>query len=185
MAKVTFITGNQNKADFLAKFLGYPVAHKKIDQDEIQSLDFKIVADNKARAAYEIIKSPVLVEDVGIKFKAFGKLPGTFTKQFYDEIGLENMCRLLDSFEDKSGFAEICYAYFDGQMIEFFEGKIAGTIANHPRGTGGFGFDPIFIPGGSNKTLAEMDEQETERFSLRTTTVYPALKKFLQDLDKK
>jgi non-canonical purine NTP pyrophosphatase (RdgB/HAM1 family) len=183
MSNVTFITGNQRKADFLAKFLGYPIDHKKVELDEVQSLDFKKVAEHKVHAAYEIMKTPVLIEDMGLSFNALGKLPGTFTKWFYDEIGLEKMCRLLDNYQDKSGLAQICFAYFDGQNIEFFEGKLAGKIANHPKGSGGFGFDPIFIPDGQNKALAEMNDEETEKFSLRTTTVFPKIKEFLTAID--
>jgi XTP/dITP diphosphohydrolase len=68
--------------------------------------------------------------------------------------------------------------------MEFFEGKVKGQIADKPRGASGFGWNPIFIPDGSDKTYAEMDDEETERFSLRTTTVYPKMKTFLQGLDK-
>lgn len=184
MAKVTFITGNQGKADFMAKFLGYPVEHVKLDLDEIQSLDFKEIAEHKARQAYEIIKSPVIIEDMGLNFKVLGRLPGAFTKWFHDEVGLEGMCRLLDGYSDRSATAEVCFAYFNGEHMEFFEGKLAGRIAEHPRGNGGFGFDPILIPDGSNKTLAEMNDEETKKFSLRTTTVYPEIKKFLRSIDE-
>jgi XTP/dITP diphosphohydrolase len=182
MANVTFITGNQGKADFLAKFLGFPVDHRKVELEEIQSLDFKQIAEHKVRAAYQIVNNPVLVEDMGLCFKALGRLPGAFTKWFYDEIGLEKMCRLLDSYGDKAGSAQICFAYFDGEHLEFFEGKLSGTIADHPKGSGGFGFDPIFIPDGQEKTLAEMDDEETAKYSLRTTQIFPQLKEFLQNL---
>jgi non-canonical purine NTP pyrophosphatase (RdgB/HAM1 family) len=185
MAKVTFITGNQSKADFLAKFLNHPVDHQKVDQDEIQSLDFKKIAEHKVKGAYEIVKAPVLVEDMGITCNALNQLPGTFTKWFIDSMGLEGMCRMLDGYSDRTAFAQICFAYFDGENIKFFEGKINGKIAENPKGDGGFGFDPILIPNGSDKTLAEMDDQETEKFSLRTTTVFPQIKEFLENLDKK
>jgi non-canonical purine NTP pyrophosphatase (RdgB/HAM1 family) len=183
MTNVTFITGNQGKADFLAKFLGFPVDHQKVDLEEIQSLDLKKIAEHKARGAYDIVKDPVLVEDMGLSFSALGRLPGAFTKWFYEEIGLEKMCRLLDGYEDKSGFMQIFFAYFDGANIKFFEGKLNGTIAEHPLGGGGFGFDPIFIPSGQDKTLAEMNDEETQKYSLRTTQIFPQLKEFLATLD--
>lgn len=181
MAKVTFITGNQGKADFMAKFLGHPVSHVKLDLEEIQSLDFRKIAEHKARAAYNIVKSPVLVEDMGLNFKVLGRLPGAFTKWFHDEVGLEGMCRMLDGYDDRSANAEVCFAYFDGDSMEFFEGKLFGTIARHPKGNGGFGFDPILIPDGTDKTLAEMNEEELKKFSLRTTTVYPEIREFLSN----
>ena len=61
MKDLTFITGNQNKADFLAKHLGVPVAHHKLDLDEIQSLDPRVVVEHKVRQAYEVLNKPVLV----------------------------------------------------------------------------------------------------------------------------
>jgi non-canonical purine NTP pyrophosphatase (RdgB/HAM1 family) len=168
----------------LAKFLGHPVGHQKVDQDEIQSLDFKEIADHKVRGAYEIVQEPVLVEDMGITFNTLNQLPGTFSKWFIDSVGLDGLCKMLDAYNDRGANVQICFAYFDGKNIEFFEGRIDGKIVDHPRGSGGFGFDPIFIPNGSSKTLAEMDELETKKFSVRTTTVFPKIKEFLEGLDK-
>jgi non-canonical purine NTP pyrophosphatase (RdgB/HAM1 family) len=185
MANVTFITGNKDKAEFLSKFLDYPVAHFKLELEEIQSLEFDEIAEHKVMQAYAAIESPVLVEDVGLSFKALGgKLPGAFTKWFIDEVGLEGLCKMLNIYDNRDALAQICYAYYDGSHLQFFEGEIEGEIANQPRGENGFGFDPIFIPAGTNKTVAEMSDKEKEKYSLRTSTVYPAIKKFLKSIDK-
>ena len=80
MIDVTFITGNQNKADYFSKYLGFPVNHHKVDLDEIQSLDLREVVKHKLLQAYDEIKSPVIVEDVSLEFEALGRLPGTFIK---------------------------------------------------------------------------------------------------------
>ena len=64
MKRLVFITGNQAKADYLAKWLGYPVEHQKVDLDELQSLDPHAVIEHKAKEAYKIVGEPVLVEDV-------------------------------------------------------------------------------------------------------------------------
>lgn len=180
MKNVTLITGNQNKADFFAKYLDAAIAHKKVDLDEIQSLDLRQICEHKARQAFETIKSPVLVEDTGLTIDALGKLPGPFIKWFIQELGLEGICRLVDA-KKRGATAEICFGYFDGHLMKLFTGKVEGTIAEHPLGPPDFGWNPIFIPKGSTKTYAEMNDEETERFSLRTTTVYPELKKFLND----
>lgn len=185
MSKVTFITGNQDKADFLAKFIGIDIKHKKIELDEIQSLDLHKITEHKARQAYEELKAPVLVEDVSLSINALGRLPGPFIRWFLEELGNEAICHLLDGFDDRSAKAEITYAYFDGQKLEFFDGAVNGKIADRPKGSGGFGWNPIFIPVGASKTYAEMDEKETRQFSLRTIKVYPELKLFLESVDKK
>lgn len=176
---VTFITGNQHKADFLAQYLGHPVAHQKIELDEIQTLDLQEVSENKARQAYATVQKPVLVEDISLEFMALGKLPGTFVRWFIEEIGTQGLCKMLKGYEDRSAIAKSCFVYFDGMRLEFFEGSITGQIASEPRGAGGFGWDAVFIPDGAEKTLAEMNDQEIKQFSLRTTTVFPQLKKFL------
>lgn len=182
MADVTFITGNQSKADFLAKYLGHPVAHLKVELDEIQSLDLRRITEHKARQAYEIVGSPVLVEDIGLEFHALGSLPGPFVKWFIEGMGLEGMCRLLDGYDNRSATARICFAYCANERLELFEGEIQGVIAHSPIGADGFGWNPIFIPKGANNTFAEMNDEETERFSLRTTTVFPKIKAFLESI---
>ncbi len=176
---VTFITGNQNKADFLAKNLGHPVGHVKLDLDEIQSLDLHEITEHKARQAYEKIKKPVLVEDVSFGLDALGGLPGPFTKWFEIELGLDGICKLVDKLGNSGAIAKICFAYYDGHQIKFFDGEVRGTIPARPLGDDGFGWNPIFIPAGQTKTYAEMNEEETRKYSLRTSTVYPQLKEFL------
>src|SRR4051812_42151089 len=96
MQKVTFITGNQKKADYLANYLGFPVEHIKIDLDEPQSLDLTEIVRHKVRQAYIHVQGPVLVEDVSLEFAALGRLPGPFIKWFIEELGLEKLCGLLE-----------------------------------------------------------------------------------------
>lgn len=182
---LTFITGNQGKADFLAKHVNFPIKHQKIDIDEIQSIELREIAVNKAEQAYEIVKSPVLVEDVALIFEALGKLPGPFIKWFELELGAEGICELVDGLASRRAIARVCFVYFDGREKKIFEGELKGEIAEAPRGNNGFGFDPILIPAGLVKTLAEMNDDELERHSLRTTTVYPQIREFLATLDKK
>lgn len=64
MSQITFITGNQNKADYLAQYLSVDIAHTKLDLDELQSRELSVVIEHKARQAYELIGTPVLAEDV-------------------------------------------------------------------------------------------------------------------------
>jgi len=179
-----FITGNLKKAEFLAMWLGVDLEHQKLELDELQSLDLHVIVEHKARQSYAKVHKPVLVEDVGLVFTVFGKLPGPFIKWFLEELSLQQICELLDKYLDKSATSMICYCWFDGKNIKFFDGALHGSISISPQGKGGFGFDPIFVSQGSRKTHAQMDEQETARYSLRTTTVYPQLREFFQNLDK-
>ena len=175
-----FISGNQNKIDYLSKSLGFKLDHQKIDLDEIQSADPKVVIEHKVRQAYALIKKPVLVEDTSLGFNALNGLPGPFVKFFVDtKNGLENMCRMLDGFEDRSAYGSVIYGYYDGKNLRFFEGRLDGTIAHSPRGGGGYGWDKIFEPAGyKGLTRAELSpEQDIESYNkLRDTN---GLREFL------
>jgi non-canonical purine NTP pyrophosphatase (RdgB/HAM1 family) len=181
---LTFITGNQNKADFLAKWLGIGLPHQKVELDELQALDLHEIAEHKARQAYDIVQKPVLVEDVSLTFHAFGKLPGPFIKWFLQELDHQQVCDLLAKFDNRGATAGVSYCVYDGSGVRFFDGSVEGTITTSPRGNGGFGFDPIFIPDGSEHTYAEMDNAELAKFALRPTTVFPQLREFLTSRPK-
>lgn len=178
MIDVTFITGNQNKADLLAAHLGVSLAHQKLELDELQTFSLHEVAEHKARQAYDIVKRPVLVEDMALTFHALGKLPGTYIKWFVQELSLQQLCDLVPA-DNRRATAAICYCLFDGVSIRFFDGEVAGSVAQSPRGDRGFGYDPIFIPDGQPLTNAEMGEDDTAKYGIRMTTVYPQLRKYL------
>lgn len=163
MAKnVTFITGNQHKADTLARVLDLPLAHRAVDLMEIQSTSLEEIVEHKVRQAYVVAKCPVLVEDVALEFTALGGLPGPFIKFFVEAPnGLENLCRILDSFDDRSAVAACVFGYCDGERVRLFRAELGGVIAKHPAGNGGFGWDKIFCPDGYNgKTRAELTPDE-------------------------
>ena len=172
---VTFITGNQHKADYLAKMLDMSLDHKKVSLDEIQSVDLDEIVTHKVKQAYQILGAPVLVEDVGLRFTALSGLPGPFVKFFVEQPnGLENMCLMLNAFDDRSARAECVFGYYDGQRLELFHGGLDGVIADAPRGAGGFGWDAIFCPEGyDGKTRAELTPEEDAR-------TYPTIKPIAQ-----
>lgn len=184
MTNVTFITGNQNKADYLAKMLGVDVDHYKVDLDEIQSINLEEIVEHKVRQAYAIAQKPVLVEDVSLGFDALGGLPGTFIKFFVDaQDGLEKLCRMCDGFTDRGAKAACVFGYFDGERLEFFRGGLHGAVADHPRGENGFGWDRIFCPDGfEGKTRAELTPSDDEK-TYATIKPFAALRTFLHSLE--
>ena len=180
MKDVVFITGNQHKADYLAKWLGLPLAHQKVELTEIQSLDLHAIAEHKARQAYAVVGKPVLVEDVALTFDAMGRLPGPLIKWFLEELDVGGLAQLAASLPSQAASASIVYALFDGQEVRFFEATVPGNIAPEPRGTHGFGWGGIFIPEGSTKTYAEMTDDEVRPFNMRAQAI-DKLRTFLQD----
>ena len=177
MANITFITGNQDKADYLAKYLGIPVDHFKLDLDEIQSLDLKEIVTHKVRQAYEKIQKPVIVEDVSLEFVALGRLPGTFIKFFVDEVPFETICSMLDG-KTRKATARCVIGYYDGKDLQLFEGELGGEIATTPSGEHGYGWDRIFIPQGYSVTRASLDETDDQKTYLQIKP-FAKLKQFL------
>lgn len=175
MKDLVFITGNQGKADYLAKLLGVDIEHIKIELDEIQSTKLQEVVEHKVRQAFDVVKRPVLVEDVAMGLDALGGLPGPFIKYFAEaENGLENICRIANSFDSRRASARCMFGYYDGDDMRFFVGELYGEIADHPRGDKGFGWDKVFCPDGYDKrTRAELMDTEYD-------DVYQVIRPFKQ-----
>lgn len=158
--------------------MGIKLNHSDLDIDEIQSVEVEEVARHKAKQAYELLKEPVIVEDTGLYFEELNGLPGALIKFFVKKLTLEQICSLVK--ENRRAKAVTCIAYFDGEEVRFFIGETEGEIAEEPRGTNGFGWDPIFIPKGYERTFAELtDEEKTSKF-MRKEAI-KKLKDFLFD----
>lgn len=167
LQRITFITGNAAKAKYLSDYFHYPIEHKKLDLKEIQSLDLLEVAEDKVKRAFEIVQSPVLIEDTSLVFKSLKALPGPLIKWFFETLGNDGLCKLVDGLDDRTAYAEVQFALYDGVEIHIFEGRVEGTIADMPRGDIGFGWDPIFIPDGFERTWSEMIDDEKHTTSMR------------------
>jgi len=177
--EVTFITGNPAKAKYLSEYFHMPIAHKKLDIPEIQSLDLREVVEAKAKSAYAMLGTPVLVEDVSVTFLALKKLPGPLIKWFLETLGNEGLCRLLDGYEDRSATTEVMYGFCEGEEVHVFHGIVEGHISTNPRGETKFGWDPVFIPNGyTEKTWAEMSGDEKHASSMRKPAL-TSLEQFL------
>lgn len=182
MKKVIFVTGNPEKAENFSKHMGADIPHHDVDVDEIQTLDIYKLVEHKAKEAYRQLNTPVLVEDVQFVMNALGKLPGPFIKYFViAENGGEKMCRMLDGFTDRSAVGKCIFGYYDGGAMRFFEGKLNGIVAVHPRGNRGYGFDRIFVPDGfDGKTAAELSEQQYDHY-YSTIKPFVKVKQFLEE----
>lgn len=180
MKSLTFITGNAGKAEQLSRYLSFPVPHQKLDIPEIQSLDLEEVATEKARAAYQLLGTPVLVEDTSLTFEALNGLPGPLIKWFLESIGNEGLTNLLVGYTNRAALAETCFALCDETGVHLFKASTKGTIALIPRAVRVFGWDPIFIPDGSKRTWAEMDKEEQAKFSMRRLAI-EKLQVFLEE----
>ncbi len=166
--KAVFVTTNEHKRREAQAILGVElegVALGDRDVPEIQALDVAEVAAEKALRAYGALGAPdhpVLVEDSGLVVEAWNGLPGALTKWFISSVGNEGILRMLSG-PDRSARAvcAVAVADVDGR-VRVFRGEVAGTLAPEPRGAGGFGWDPIFIPEGGELTYAQMGDAKNE-----------------------
>ena len=160
--RAIFVTTNEHKRREVQQILGVALEGADLDLPEIQAIDPAEVAAEKARAARKALGDtdlPVLVEDSGLMVDAWGGFPGALTKWVMQSVGNEGLLRMLDSGEDRSARAVcvVALAEADGR-VRMFRGEVGGTVAESPRGEGGFGYDPVFVPEWSSMTYAEMGE---------------------------
>jgi XTP/dITP diphosphohydrolase len=165
-----FVTSNPNKIREAAEILGVELHGIALDLPELQSLDLAQVAVAKAASAREALNnpdSPVLVE-------AWNGLPGALTKWFLESVGNEGLLKMLSAESDRSARAvcAVAVATADGTVCAF-TGVVEGEIPLEPRGDGGFGWDPIFVPKGSSLTYAELGPRK-QKDSHRARALYAA-----------
>jgi XTP/dITP diphosphohydrolase len=161
-----FVTSRVEKARE-AERMGFPVERLDLDLDEPQALDPSEIVEAKARTAYRTLSRPVLVEDSGLAIHAWGGFPGALVKWVEKSAGVAALARMLDAFPDRGATAICAIAYCDGAEVVTARGETRGAIAPAPRGGGGFGWDVLFVPEGSNRTFAEMSAAEKDSLSHR------------------
>jgi XTP/dITP diphosphohydrolase len=163
-ARMVFVTGNEHKRREVREILGVELEAADLDVPEIQGIDPADVAAAKALAAREALGCPtayVLAEDSGIMVEAWNGFPGALTKWLMGSVGNEGLLGMLSGFEDRAA-RSVCVAAVatpDGSVYTF-RGEVRGKIAPEARGEGGFGYDPVFVPGWSELTYAELGEEK-------------------------
>lgn len=141
----------------------------KIDLPEYQG-EIDDICRNKCRAASDLVKGPVIIEDTCLCFNALKGLPGPYIKWFLDKLGPEGLYQMLHGWEDKTAEAVCTFAYCSGEPeapIILFQGRTQGTIVS-PRGPRDFGWDPCFQPLDSDKTYAELPKETKNQISHRS-----------------
>jgi XTP/dITP diphosphohydrolase len=126
----------------------------------------------KARAAAVASGGAAIADDSGIESAALGGAPGVRSARFAgeDATDAENLALLLRRAPAGSALAYVCViAYVEGAEERLFEGRCTGTLAERPRGDGGFGYDPAFVPDdiADGRTMAELAPQEKDAISHR------------------
>ncbi|WP_102127649.1 RdgB/HAM1 family non-canonical purine NTP pyrophosphatase [Deinococcus planocerae] len=126
----------------------------------------------KACAAALMRSVPALADDSGLEVAALGGQPGVYSARFGNrdndnERNLYLLEKLRGVKDRRAKFVSVVIlAYPDGKL-ETYRGELTGTLLEGPRGESGFGYDPLFVPDGETRTLAEMTLEEKQAISHR------------------
>jgi len=124
---------------------------------EIQEENIRKIAIEKSISAYNIIKKPIIIEDDGLFIKSLNGFPGQYSSFVFKSIGNRGIIKLLKGNSDRSAVFKSIFVYNNGNITKIFRGQIKGTISTTIT-TGGWGFDPIFIPHTKSITFGKLDE---------------------------
>ncbi|HLP35012.1 MAG TPA: non-canonical purine NTP pyrophosphatase [Amoebophilaceae bacterium] len=172
MEVVQFVTSNTGKfkefQEILGDGLGFNFVHRALELPELQA-PLEEIAVNKCMQAAEIVQGPVLVDDAALAFKALNGLPGPYTKEFLQKIGLVGLNNMLAAYQDKTAQAICTLAYTagPGKEIKLFTGSVEGQIVVPTHPIKAMSFDAIFQPDGAHSSYAEMGSKAKNNCSHR------------------
>ena len=180
--KIIFATNNKNKVEEIKhlshqKFEIFTLQEVGIDIDIPEPHDtLEANATEKSTTIYKLTNEAVFSEDTGLEVEALNGAPGVKSARYAGEGRnmQDNIDKLLQELKDKPSrtaqFRTVVSLIIDGKEYQF-EGICKGHITHEMDGSNGFGYDPVFIPEGSNATFANMDIAEKNKFSHRKKAV--------------
>ena len=178
--KIVFATNNAHKLEEVAAILGenYEVLSLReisCEADIPETADtFAGNALQKAHYVKEHFGYDCFADDSGLEVDALDGAPGVYSARYSGGGSEENMTKLLHNLTGKSERGaqfRTVIALLIGDDTRLFEGIVRGAIIEERRGEGGFGYDPIFVPEGYDKTFAELGSEVKNRISHRAQAV--------------
>lgn len=171
--EIFFSTSNKHKVSEANRIgLNFGVSFRQItiEYPEIRDESVERVAEEGVKFVYKIFGKPVIVEDSGLFIEALNGFPGSYSAYVYKKIGNIGIINLMSGEKKRNAKFISAVSYFDGKTLKTFTGEVEGRISYKVQGKQGFGYDPIFIPKGYNKTFAE-DENLKNKISHRQKSI--------------
>ena len=144
---------------------------------------FEENANIKALSAAEYCDMLAFADDSGLEVEALDNAPGIYSSR-YAENDPARIARLLKELDGKENrrarFVCVISIAFNDEVVGSFRGEVYGKIIDAPRGENGFGYDPVFMPDGCDKTFAELSEEEKNKISHRANAVEKVVE-FVED----
>ncbi len=197
--KLLLATQNRGKIKEISRMLRHLNIELIQPEEEIEveesGKSFMENAYLKALAYFKRYDIPTLADDSGLVVPSLEGYPGIYSSRFYsldwggkeevqtskDQANIKKLLRLLEGSKDRRAYfkAVVCLM-LNEEFYIFAEGVCHGEIAESPRGSAGFGYDPIFKPLGYEKTIAELSPEEKDGLSHRGK----AIRKLSQFIEK-
>jgi len=180
--KLVFATNNKHKLEEVRAILEPHISIISLSElgcfDEIPETANTLEGNALLKAQYIHNKFGVdcFADDTGLEVEALNGEPGVYSARYAgpENNATENMCkvlRLLGTNKNRDASFITVIALILNNETTFFEGKIEGEIALHPRGKSGFGYDPIFVPKGYLSSFSELSADEKNKISHRALAV--------------
>lgn len=181
MIDLIFATNNKNKLQEVSSVLGSKVRLSSLSDigcyDDIPETGhtFHENASQKSHYVVDHFQRNCFADDSGLEVEALNNEPGVYSARYSGSRDMEeNMALLLKNLAGaasrRASFVTVISLILHGKEY-FFEGRVSGQIIDNKRGSKGFGYDPLFVPDGYEKTFAEMDEVEKNAISHRAIAV--------------
>ena len=176
--QLVFATHNAHKLNEVQTMLPKQIRLLSLDaigcHDEIPETGNTLEENAKIKALHvaKTYSYPCFADDTGLLVNALNGAPGVFSARYAGnhkdtEANIRKLLFELGTKKDRSArFETVITLALQGEM-HVFRGVVSGTIIHEKRGTGGFGYDPVFVPDGYNKTFADLPPQVKNTISHR------------------
>ncbi|MCZ2224850.1 MAG: RdgB/HAM1 family non-canonical purine NTP pyrophosphatase [Chitinophagales bacterium] len=194
MNQLIFTTNNQHKVDEIKSIIGdtfniLSLKEAKIDIDIPEPYDtLQENASEKSKVIHQLTQQNCFSEDTGLEVEALNGEPGVKSARYAGEeknfqANINKLLNNLKNIQNRNAQFRTVVSLIYNQKEYLFEDICKGKIISEQRGNSGFGYDPIFIPEGSNKTFAEMTMEEKNLFSHRKKAIQQLIN-FLSKIGK-
>ncbi|MCK5774412.1 MAG: XTP/dITP diphosphatase [Thermoplasmata archaeon] len=171
--KLYLITGNpgklkeiKNRLDVLNVELG--TLQEEFVEVQADTLEEVVLFGIEHLVGEKGIDLPFIKADSGLFIDSLDGFPGVYSAYVQDTIGNDGILKLMEGLDDRTAtFKTVMGLHIPGEGVSLFRGEIRGEITLEKKGFFGFGYDPVFIPEGAEKTFAEMTIEEKNRDSHR------------------
>lgn len=156
---------------------GYELEHIRTTYPEIQADTLEETIVPGLRWLLERYPRPLMIDDSGLVVDALKGFPGVYSSYVFKTVGCDGILRLMEGVKERGARFECCIGFIaPGKEPYVAKGVAKGSVSQEKAGTGGFGYDPIFVPEGYSKTYAQIEIGEKNRISHRGRAIEAFLK---------